>query len=585
MQHLILVLNCAEAVSHFAGRGLNMSFTLQAALGPHQAGRCVEGGVRLSFTPGPTAAAGAGGSAGPLVVAPPQPPGGAPRLVGSYVYGEAGGFFLGAGIQVGLVVPRDWENASYYGTASAPAAAILSGQLGLTEPWPEVQELHAALAMAEEAHASWGRLAGGGARQGSPALGSDAEAGEFELFVPGRLCLLGEHSDWAGAHCGAPGASADVTPGASLVVGLQGEGIYARARRRRGVLVLRALLSEADAAAAAAAGDDFGPAEMPMEAAALAALAAAGGFWSHAAGVACRVLQVGYEVGGLECDMYRSSLPIRAGLSSSSALCVLIARAFSRAYGLGLSVRGEMELAFQGERLARSRCGRGDQACAYGPRPVLLRHDGEKLDVEEVAVGAPLYWLVAYRPGGGAAANDVMAALQAAYPRPAGEAQQAVVRMLGERNLAFVRRACEYVAAGDAPALGALLAESQAEMDAAVCGVCPAAAAACEALQRVLSHPGLAAAAHGGKAVGGGGGGSLQLLCRGEAGQAAAEAVLRDELGWRTIRLTLVPSLAPPLAGVTAEDSLAAAATLGAHGRPAGAGGWLARTRSQLGAL
>lgn len=23
---------------------------------------------------------------------------------------------------------------------------------------------------------------------------------ELELFVPGRICLLGEHSDWAGGH-------------------------------------------------------------------------------------------------------------------------------------------------------------------------------------------------------------------------------------------------------------------------------------------------------------------------------------------------------------------------------------------------
>jgi hypothetical protein len=22
-----------------------------------------------------------------------------------------------------------------------------------------------------------------------------------EIFVPGRLCLFGEHSDWAGSHC------------------------------------------------------------------------------------------------------------------------------------------------------------------------------------------------------------------------------------------------------------------------------------------------------------------------------------------------------------------------------------------------
>lgn len=54
-----------------------------------------------------------------------------------------------------------------------------------------------------------------------------------------------------------------------------------------------------------------------------------------------------FDVGGLEIDNHRTSLPVKKGLSSSAAVCVLVARSFSRAYGLGLSIRGEMELAFQ----------------------------------------------------------------------------------------------------------------------------------------------------------------------------------------------------------------------------------------------
>ena len=76
------------------------------------------------------------------------------------------------------------------------------------------------------------------------------------------------------------------------------------------------------------------------------------------------------------------------GLSSSAALCVLVARAFSRAYGLGLSARAEMELAYAGERLAGSECGRMDQVCALGREPQLLTFDGEELAIESVAAGA-----------------------------------------------------------------------------------------------------------------------------------------------------------------------------------------------------
>lgn len=28
-----------------------------------------------------------------------------------------------------------------------------------------------------------------------------AEPTVHDIFVPGRLCLFGEHSDWAGGHC------------------------------------------------------------------------------------------------------------------------------------------------------------------------------------------------------------------------------------------------------------------------------------------------------------------------------------------------------------------------------------------------
>ena len=81
-----------------------------------------------------------------------------------------------------------------------------------------------------------------------------------------------------------------------------------------------------------------------------------------------------FAVCGLELDNYATTLPAEKGLSSSAALCVLVARAFSEAYGLRLSVRGEMELAYLGETTTPSQCGRMDQCCAFGVQPVRARH-------------------------------------------------------------------------------------------------------------------------------------------------------------------------------------------------------------------
>ena len=61
---------------------------------------------------------------------------------------------------------------------------------------------------------------------------------------------------------------------------------------------------------------------------------------------------------------------------ASAAVCVLVARAFNRTYGLGLSTREEVDAAYAGERRTGSACGRMDQVCAFGQRAVALGFDG-----------------------------------------------------------------------------------------------------------------------------------------------------------------------------------------------------------------
>ncbi len=110
-------------------------------------------------------------------------------------------------------------------------------------------------------------------------------------------------------------------------------------------------------------------------------------FWRYAAGTAVIILTELNDVlrfikeprdeilvpkTGVRIDNYKTTLPVRKGLSSSAAACVLVARAFSAVFGWNLSQRAEMELAYRGERLTSSQCGRMDQACAFGCRPVLL---------------------------------------------------------------------------------------------------------------------------------------------------------------------------------------------------------------------
>ena len=177
----------------------------------------------------------------------------------------------------------------------------------------------------------------------------------MELFVPGRVCLLGEHSDWAGGY---RRINADLEKGYALICGTN-QGIYARVERHPTALVLSSTTQD---------GVRRGPYEIPMEPSALLKEAQSGGYWSYMAGVAYQIL-THYHVRGLVIDNYKTDLPVKKGLSSSAAICVLTARAFNRIYDLKMTIRGEMELAYSGEITTPSRCGRMDQGCAYGNRP------------------------------------------------------------------------------------------------------------------------------------------------------------------------------------------------------------------------
>jgi len=183
------------------------------------------------------------------------------------------------------------------------------------------------------------------------------------LFVPGRLCLFGEHSDWAGEN---RRFNADINAGYCLVAGTE-QGLFAKASTaahdagaaddegENGWLALRSVSDSGEEQTA----------RLRMEPAALRVAAEEGGFYSYAAGTALVVL-TRFHVRGISIDNFKTTLPMSKGLSSSAALCVLVARAFNVLFGLGLTARGEMDVAYAGEVLTPSKCGKMDQCCAFG---------------------------------------------------------------------------------------------------------------------------------------------------------------------------------------------------------------------------
>lgn len=345
----------------------------------------------------------------------------------------------------------------------------------------------------------------------------------MKLFVPGRLCLFGEHTDWAGHY---RTMNADIKPGAAIVTGIE-QGIYAEVEKSS----IFELYSTADEIKNV--WQDF---SCRMDELELKRIAKSGSFFCYCAGVASYMLEW-YKVGGVRIRITDMTLPMRSGLSSSAAICVLVARAFNQLYNLNLNTLGEMNIAYLGELRTSSRCGRLDQACAFGVKPNLMTFDGDEIEVRSLNVKKPLHWVFADL----CAEKDtikILSDLNKAYPFPNSDAERAEHEALGQQNLDIIDKAIKYMANGDAESLGRLMTEAEILFEEKVAPM--SSALHSPKLHATLRDPNIQQWIWGGKGVGSHGDGSVQFLARDKAAQQALTDYL-NERGLKAYTLTLKP--------------------------------------------
>lgn len=345
----------------------------------------------------------------------------------------------------------------------------------------------------------------------------------LKIFVPGRLCLFGEHTDWAGHY---RTMNADIMPGAAIVTGIE-QGVYAEVEKSPIFEV------HSDAPVMEKEWRDFSCRMTEVE---LKRVARSGSFFCYCAGVASYMLEW-YKVGGVRIRITDMTLPMKSGLSSSAAICVLVARAFNLLYNLNLNTLGEMNIAYVGELRTASRCGRLDQACAFGVKPNLMTFDGDEIEVKSLNVKKTLYWVFADL----CAAKDtirILSDLNKAYPFASSEAEENLHKALGEWNHDIVNRAMKYMAEGEVEALGKLMTEAEAMFDKYVAPMSSALWA--PKLHQVLQDPQIAPMVYGGKGVGSHGDGSVQFLARSKEDQERLADYLNAQ-GMNAYTLTLNP--------------------------------------------
>ena len=330
----------------------------------------------------------------------------------------------------------------------------------------------------------------------------------MDLFIPGRLCLFGEHSDWAAQYCQ---VNSNIEPGSAIVVGTN-QGISAKARVHPNLLFKTINCRQT--------------LELAMNESLLLAVAKTDNFYSYVAGVAYEAL-IRYGVGGLLVDNYAMNLPLKKGLSSSAAICVLVARAFNQLYNLGLTIEEEMDLAFCGERNTPSQCGRLDQACAYGSQPILMTFEGDRIEIEPLTVGEDLY-LIIVDLAGSKNTQTILAQLNQCYPIADNAIQTGVQKYLGEINANLTQQAVQTLQQGDKIALGKLMTQAQALFDRYLIPACPSQLQA-PILHQLLAHPPLQPYIYGGKGVGSQGDGTAQLIASNRACRSTAiSTIARD---------------------------------------------------------
>ena len=341
------------------------------------------------------------------------------------------------------------------------------------------------------------------------------------LFVPGRLCLFGEHSDWAAQY--------GLHRGFCLVIGTD-QGLRAIARPSEKFSV-GTLLPDMD-------GRPTGRTRRmscPWDADTLLEAAKdEDEFFRYCAGVAYELRTEAGVTGGIEIQITGMDLPLRKGVSSSAAVCILVAKAFDAVYKLGLFPHELMEYAYLGERLTGSQCGRMDQACIYGKTPVLLTFQkSADIRVEPVFPGGEISMFFVDLAGKKDTVK-ILSDLQHSY-LPSKNLQKA----LGQENERFVRAAFRAVGNGDAAELGQLMVEAQKSFDQLVA---PHSAdqLASPLLHQLLADGELGKLTLGGKGVGSQGDGTAQFVARSTADRdAAMELVTRKYPQMRCFPLTI----------------------------------------------
>ena len=311
-----------------------------------------------------------------------------------------------------------------------------------------------------------------------------------KIFVPGRLCLFGEHSDWASEYIE---KNSNVKDGHTIVACLE-IGIYANIEKNSNEFVLKEKDKELRIKL------DVNEIKKEIE---------KNPYYAFVLTTLMHMI-VNYEVDGAYIEINKNTLPQKKGFSSSASISVLVCRTFNILYNLGLSHDDEMNIAYLCERYANSKCGKMDQIVALNEGAYYMNFHNGIVNYKNIEISENIYMVYADL-NSNRNTKKILSDLHEAYPFPKNKKEEYLIKYLGEYNEKIVNEAITLFKKGDAKSLGKLMSKAQRLFDKYAMPLSLEELKAPK-LHSILNDEGVKKLSLGGKGVGAQGDGSIQFI-------------------------------------------------------------------------
>lgn len=289
----------------------------------------------------------------------------------------------------------------------------------------------------------------------------------IEVFVPGRLCILGEHTDWSAEYD-------SISKGVTLVCATN-EGLYSKCssyvnnidnnqpiinfiheKNSNNEKIIKEFTCNLD----------YNLLKNEIK---------ADNFFNYICGTAAIMIKdyvpIEKLINGIYINNYLTTLPMKKGLSSSAAVCVTVVICFNIIYQLNLDLSQIMEAAYKGERMTGSKCGRMDQCVAIGRDKIAVMEFGVTCSLQIIPNKNPLYFVVADLKS---SKNTILIlnSLNSCFPIAITEAHSLFHHYVNE-NINISERAVNSIIQGDINELSNCMNESQFNFDQGASILCP----------------------------------------------------------------------------------------------------------------